>query len=411
MASIVKKTNSNRILFYVFILAVFVDAANGILQKKVGITTPIGIMYRGTLFYYLFLYLFKSKYKTLIGLLIFLVLICLFCWVAFYNAIVPKEIEYLIRYSYFFVFLNFFCLKRNCFDAESVYKHILIYGLLISTIIIFCYFTGFGIKSYGEGEYGWGEKGLFIATNDIGLTIICSLICSCIYQQLYRRNKWTLLCIVIISAGGILVGSRVCFGFIPFTLFLFALYKGKKTRNKFIVLLAGALIIYVVVYVGIQIYSMLDNYALAKLTKEGFESARTILTDEAKKHISNFDVLSMCIGEGAYNLHLIVGKGLGIDEERAVEADYYEIIGSYGYLLGGIVLLSYLKIAYNSVKHFFMRVCFESFEFAYLCLSFIVIAFFAGHAVTNMMATPILAYVASRLLQPQRKIVYTGQNE
>ena len=131
MASIVKKTNSNRILFYVFILAVFVDAANGILQKKVGITTPIGIMYRGTLFYYFFLYLFKSKYKTLIGLLIFLVLICLFCWVAFYNAIVPKEIEYLIRYSYFFVFLNFFCLKRNCFDAESVYKHILMYGLLI----------------------------------------------------------------------------------------------------------------------------------------------------------------------------------------------------------------------------------------------------------------------------------------
>lgn len=400
------KIKSDRILFFVFLLAVFIDAVNGVLQKKVGITTPIGIIYRGGVFIYLFPYLFRNKYKRQIVCFILFVLLCLLLWVVFYGSNPIKEAEWVIRYSYFFVFLNYFCLKRDSLSPEIVFKYILRYGLFISSIIILCYFTDSGIKSYGEGEYGWGEKGFFIATNDIGLTILCSLICSCIYYNAYCEKKGEeVLSLFIVALGGILVGSRVCFFFIPFTLLLFILYKARRTRNKLVVIIVVSLICYAAIYVGYEIYQMFDDYALARLTRESFENARTILTDEAKKHIANFDILGVLIGKGADNLHNVVGKGLGIDGERAVEADYYEIVGSYGYFLGGIIIFFYLKIAIRSFIYFYEIIQFRSFCIMYMFLSFILIAYFAGHAVTNMMATPILAYIGSLLLAPRRKYV------
>ena len=389
-----KEANSDRILFIVFILAVFIDAANGILQKKIGITTPIGVIFRGAVFFYFFLYLFKNRYRTHFYFLIIFIFMCLLLWSIFYSANLIREFQYLIRYAYFFVVLNYFSLHRDKYNLAIVYKYIMKYGFIISSIILICYFTGFGVKSYGEGEYGWGEKGLFIATNDIGLTILCTLVCSCIYQHLYCRKKWEITYIIVIALGGILVGSRVCFIFIPFTLLLFTLYKAKKTKNKIIVILSMSLTMCVVIYIAYQIYQMLDDYALAKLTQEGFENARTKLTDEAKRHISNFDALSVLIGEGVGNLHDNVGRGLGIDGEKFVEADYYEIVGSFGYLLGGMILFFYLLMAIQSIKYFLKRRNFESFEIMYMILSFIVIGYFAGHAATNMMATPVLAVSA-----------------
>lgn len=403
MNSIIKVSNTKVILILIFIIAVFVDAANGILQKKVGVMTPIGIIYRGTIYSYLFSYLLKNRYKTIIYIFSIFVLLSLLLWVVLYDASLFKEAEFLIRYSFFFVLLNFFYIKKRSLQPKYVYKIITQYGFLISSIIIICYITGFGISTYGEGEYGWGEKGLFIATNDIGLTILCSLICSCIYHNNYSSSKWTILFLPIIAVGGILIGSRVCFLFIPFTLFLYVLYKAKQTKNKLIVTISIALMVYLLVYVGILIYSMLDDYALSKLTKEGFENARSFLTDEAQKHISNFDALSFLIGKGANNLHSFVGARLGLGTERYVEADYYEIIGSFGYFLGGIIICYYLKIVLKSIKCFFAKRVFESFEIMYLTLSFIVIAFFAGHAATNMMAAPILA-VTSILLWKKSKI-------
>ena len=391
-----KFLNAERILFLVFTISVFIDAANGTLQKKFDISTPIGILYRGSLFLVLIRYLFYNKLRDLIFLFIFFLLICLLIWYSFYKANIAKEIESIIRYSYFFVFFNYFTKLRARLSSEIVYKYIFDYGLLISLIIIACFITGTGIKSYGAGEYGWGEKGLFIATNDIGLTILCSLICSCLYHHQYSYSLRTFLRVLIIAFGGILVGSRVCFVFIPLTLLIYILYMSKKSSNKVLFIIGIILLIYLAVFIGFQIYTLLDDYALAKFTKEGFENARSVLIDEAKIHISNFDVLSFFVGEGACNLHKVVGNGLGLDGERSVEADYYEIVGSYGFILGGIIVLFYLKIFLNSILLYIKKTCFETFIFMYFTVSFIVIAFFAGHAATNMMATPIFAYIVSQ---------------
>lgn len=382
-----------RLLFFLFIFSVVIDVINGYLQLQLGYMTPIGVIYRGGVFAYMIPSLLKNKIISVrLFLLVLLISFAFIVWVLIYNAHISTEVEFLIRYSYFFIVLNYFYVNKDSFPASKILNYVRFYGLLIALVIIFGYITGLGFNSYSEeGDYGWGSTGFFIATNDVGLTILCCLISACIYHSEVKSNIVSLAIIFVIAVGGILIGSRVCFLFIPFTLLLYAFYKAINSKKIYLILILVPLVLFAIVYIGIWVYNLLDDYALSRLTIESVENARTVLTDEAKKYIHNFDITSSLLGRGVGNLHEFVGRRIGYDGERSVEADYYEIVGSYGYFLGGIVLVSYILIVIKAIRCYFKNKSFESFGFMYMTISYIVIAFFAGHAVTNLMAAPVFA--------------------
>lgn len=390
-------------LFFLFPFSIVIDVINGYLQLQLGLITPIGVIYRGGLFAYMLHSFLKNKVgQSMFILVTGLVIFSLMLWMFFYGANIIKELEFVVRYAYFFAVLNYLYVYRMYYKEEFMLKYVRYYGLLIALVIILCYVTGLGFSSYGDGEYGWGTTGFFIANNDLGLTLVCCLIMSCVYYNLFPTSS-SLIGIMIIAVGGVLVGSRVCFVLVPLVL-LFQMYSAfMKTKYKFIVGVFIVCIIFVVVSISIIVYETFDDYALARLTVEGFENARTILTDEARHYIALFDPLTFFFGAGVQNLHMFVGQKLGIGVERYVEADYYEIVGSYGYLLGGILLYAYLRIVYLAFMYYLKNRNINTLFLFFICFFFVGAGLFAGHAATNMMATPVLAVSTMIVLNKREK--------
>ena len=393
------------ILCALFVVAVIVDALNGFFQLSVHIDSPIGVAYRGAIYVFLF-YSFICNLQISHQLIIFFFLtLLLSVWCLFYNASLFYELNFIIRFSYVFLLFTYFQIHWKNFTNEELYKYCTLYGSLISFVIVFSFVLGIGHSSYGD-DFGWGTTGLFIAQNDLALTIVCTLIMACMYYNKYNQTLLSLVRLFFIALGGILTGTRVCFIAIPITLAIQGCFIIRLKGHIVQKILLTLLLIIVLPIVGWLIYLALDSYALAKLTIESMGNARTYLVDYAKAHISTFDELSFFIGKGVGNLQHYVARGYSGFEYKMVEADLYEIIGAYGFFVGIIIISFYLYVAYISIVTFCQNRDKEYFFCALLLILYVVIGYFAGHAATNVMAAPIYAIVANRILTlDKRRIV------
>ena len=127
-------------------------------------------------------------------------------------------------------------------------------------------------------------------------------------------------------------------------------------------------------------------------------TARDFLIDGAKKHMSEVDGMTWFVGEGAYALFSSVAQVSGEGEgQRVVEADFYEIIGSYGYLLGGAIMFPFCFYALGAVNVWLRERNYLVFCMMVLLVSFIIVSFLAGHAIKNVMFAPVYGIAVSLL--------------
>lgn len=402
------KININR--FYLetlprilFLYSILVDCINGILQESYNIILPIAVIYRAIIILWLLPFIFKNirfwGNKLIISILI-IYCCALFLWPIISDTLILFEINYFVRILYFYVILLYFYYYRNEWDESKLVKMVVNYGCYVSIIIIFCFFSGLGYESYGE-NFGFGTKGFFIAGNDLGLTLLFTLGLG-IYSFLINRRLSSGMKLISIIIACFFIGSRAGW-FGSFLLIFFSMlycilkkdYTIKLSLDKriFILLLFVLLGGYLMGQVLDFIYS-LDSYVLDKISLEGIINARTSLIVSAQKIISDFGIISSFIGNGVYNLFRFNAELLGTNGDyRMIEADYYEIIGAFGYVLGGLILILYIVFFLKSFVTFMRCPIFKNYICCMLLMLFLGISYNAGHAITNTMLAPIYAVV------------------
>lgn len=410
--------NRNKLYYKVlpdilFIYLIIIDCINGILQSYLFVELPIATIARGVILLFTIGFIFKLEYgivKFLIVSILVLYLCSFMLWGILYEIDIYSEMYYFFKIIYLFSVVSYFMCCKNKFDLYYIIKMVSNYGFYISLVVVFGYFSGYGFNSYGD-DFGYGTKGFFIAGNDLSITILISfcmsLLCFCKKHDIFNVFK-----IVVILFACFFVGTRSgWFGsIIVFVLcFLYLLFVRDNTlkiSNRFRVymLLAFTLVmVFVFTYVFEFIYSM-DDYVLSRLSIEGISGARDSLIEASLNHIDNFDGISYFVGEGSSSLFYKVSRFILFDAKyRFVEADYYELIGSYGYLLGGFIVSFFLFFFLKSLflfireKSFFRLVLLISFS---LCLG---IGYLAGHVVTNTMLAPVFAVLIILLYTKDNK--------
>ena len=331
-------------------------------------------------------------------LITFLYIIALPLWGIFYNAHIITELDAFTRILYFLLLIIFFNYYGQYFPTLWIIRLTCNYGLCIAGLLIFSFVTGITNYSYGE-DYGFGVKSFFMAGNDLGLTMILSLIFNGL-ACFYSSTLFSLLRLVCVAIGCFLIGSRVgmigCISFVLFDLFYYFIHRSHSRKDQIKKLLLFMLLIITFFWKGItvvsNIYNSFDAYTLEKFTIEGMANARTVLTNAAVEHMERFDCIGLLIGHGASTLYQDVAHNVGADTtQRAVEADYYDIIGSYGYLLGGIIILFFVSFLIIAYKRFLKNKGFGYMSLFLLFLFFIIASLFAGHAIKNVMAASLYA--------------------
>lgn len=391
------------LLFYTSII---VDLINGYLQLKLNINTPIGQLFRLTIISFLIFFLLKKSLNKITKYAIIWVLLwfinCII-WVLSYSIYdisfsISIEINDMIRIVYTLLMIGFFIKYYDYYGTSSLLKIVQNYGALIALCIIFSFITGFGQYSYGE-NYGFGTKSWFIAGNDIGITMIFTLIASSV--NLFRSfSSYNLLSYLTIFIGSLLVGSRVCiFGAsytivstIIYFIFFFTPKKQDKIKYYISLILLLPLIIYGCIIFVSLIYSLLDNYALARLSIESIGSARDNLTLTTTKYIESLNGLSLLIGRGASECYNYIATHIGYDTPfKSTEADIYDLIGSYGFLFGLFTLLPFFHWTLKSIVKYLKNRTYINYNSCLICILFLAIGSLSGHCIRNNMVAPIYA--------------------
>lgn len=398
-------------IILIFPISIFVDLINGYTQLKLGFHTPIGQIFR-IIIIIILVYLVskkpKVKFLKFLFVWIFLYFIGFSTWIITTGIENQKftfssEINDALRIIYLFLLIIFF--KQYYYELKDYKVHNIItnYGIIISFFIIMSFFSGWGHNSYGE-EYGFGTKSWFKAGNDIGITLLFCLINSIFLFLIYRHPN-DLLKSFFISFGCILIGSRVAlFGFIIISVITLYIYIFKfKPHNiikyKLTLIFIIPCILILIILLGYYLYSIFDDYTLKRLTYEEVSSARTTLIEPAVKHIQKFNLLQNIFGQGASSLYANTAELLygDLNDERVIEADGYEIIGSYGFILGLLTLLPFYYWTFISILKYIKDKTILNIELMVICILFISIGFLSGHCLKNVMLAPIYAYFISNI--------------
>lgn len=413
-----KYLSFNRILYFLFPISIIVDFTNGFFQLKMGIHLPIGVLYRGFVLIILLCSLLKLKDKVWVIYLI--LLLTLFAisfeyWIMKNPIKVSVEIDNFIRIVYFLLMILFFKVNSHKIDSVTILNLITNYGFMIGCCIIFSFITGFGHHSYGE-NYGFGTKSFFKAGNDLGMTLLYSSVFASMnlfgkmsFTNLFKFISIVLACSLIGSRVG-MIGAIIVLGisFLYYVFYYNPISKKMKRIKYFSIITIIPFLCYSLYFIALTMYASFDDYTLKRLSLDSILSARDVLIDSAKDYINGLEGFSSIVGEGAYMLFQKMASimNLGIESGgKTVEADYYELIGSYGYLFGGLILFPFLYYALRSLIVFYNLKSIQSFWAVFIFCSFLYLGFSAGHAIKNTMVPPIYACSIVVLLQRKDRLL------
>lgn len=405
----------NLLLRLIFPISIIVDLINGFCHHRLGVSIPIGVLLRSIILFLLF-YSIKSIHHT-IGksylMIVFIVyIICLFSWVinAQINILtdisvdIGVELNVFVRILYVFLLIIYMC-GINDSLRKDIEILILNYGFFIGTCITISYITGFGQNSYGE-NYGFGTKSFFIAGNDIGITLLYSGIIASI--QTFSNFKYkTLIKYIIIIIGCVLIGSRVgmlgaglllCISLLYYIFYFHPQTSTAKLYKKLTVFFAIPIASYFVGVAVVELISIFDQYTIDRLSLDSILSARDNFIENAKEYISSLTGLSWLIGNGRGVYANIIASDLNKGLElKIAEADYFDIIGSFGFVLGWALLFPFIIFTLQSINQFIKHKNYYNFCIVFVTMSFVFIGYTAGHCIANVMVAPIYAYMISRV--------------
>ena len=381
------------IVWLIFTFSVFIDMYNGYCQHYMGASPFLPSFYKGGLLLLCIVgCLWKEWTPFLKGLLfgLFLYAMAFLYWIIFIPSFdFGDELGYFVKFFYPYFVLVFLFRCRKYIQEDEFIRLLTYYGIIAAASIILLFFLGLGVSSYGEidAPYGFGTKGFFTAGNDIGLTLLMT---NCLLCYLYvTGHKFRHLCeIILVTIASIMLGTMAGMGGVLLiwgVLVYFVLFVSKglfSRRQKFLLASVVGLILLYIIYSVVGIF-WVDDYMLQRFDILLAGDSRTGLKEAANQVFENFNGMQWLFGMGYSGFGKEVAQNRFLDGYRLTEMDFHDIVGYYGLLLGGSVLLFSFYVLYNAIKYYLKtKSAFFFWMIILLCL-FIGHGYLAGHAYTS----------------------------
>lgn len=391
--------------FICIFLAPFIDMLNGYIQNTLRMFSPIGLLFRGLLIIYTFPFIIKLR-KTFFGKLVIVVLVfylfALPLWLmAEEHLVIGEDLVYFIRIVFYYCIVSYFWYYRYEFNVKYLAGLGNKAALVSAISLLLCAFTGLGSATYSFGDIRAGTRGFFTAGNDVGLFMNICLVVTIV--NLIYFNKFRQFIIILITyAGNLVIASRVGIAgssliMLLFLIFLF--FNGlPKLRIKRLFISLTKLI-FILLIVGLVITTIRfiseDAYLLERFTSDSSTNPRESLMEAGKISIEKFSPLQFCIGRSATGSMSMISKTVGLFDgnNKAVEAELHDTISSYGFILGSLIIITYLVPFFYSLKIYLAQRTYPRFWNLIAVSLFWGIAIIAGHAFTNAMVFPLMCYI------------------
>ncbi len=397
----------NFALFLIFPFSVFIDMYNGYGVYLEQGSSLLALGYKGLLMIVCLVACFSGKSfakgQVYIFLLFFIFFFMEFLYWTIGNSYFNPGAEFklLLRFIYPYIILAFLFRFENYIENNSFIKLITYYPIIAAISMIFCLITGLGASNYAG--YTLGTKGFFGAGNDICLLLLMG---NCVLCYLYTETFHVkyLFAIMLVSLASIMLTSMAGMGgTIVVLIFLFfkiifarfrVISMGRKLLGFFVisVVIIGALTICINIVTK-------SNYLQHKVDALLEGNSRAGLEDAAVSTLSKYGILDWTLGCGLidFGSSVAIQTGqIGNDGIRVTEMDFHELLGAYGILVGGSVIMFSIYVFVISLKKFLKtRNNFSYWTVIALAL-FIGHSALAGHGYTSPQTS--LEYVAIAFL-------------
>lgn len=402
-----RKFNTVIFPYIVIYLAPFIDMFNGFIQNTLMLPSPVGLLFRGLIIIYTLQYVlnYRNSFFSVLSL-ISLILFCIALpiWMLVEPGFsISIDLTYFMRLLYYMCIVSYFWKFKGYFDLKYLATLMNNAAVISALSMLFCAITGLGTHTYEVMGVKLGTRGFFTAGNDVGLFMNICLIATIVNLNYYHTFRQILIIfitycsnLVIATRVGI-VGSSLIMSFFVGGLLLnklpnLRIKKGVLLGTK--VLLVGSLVCVIFALVS---FIQSSQYLLDRFTASDSANTRSLLISAANESILNLSDQEIVIGRGysgsMRSIALIIGKGINEDDYKATEAEFHDTISSYGYLLGGIILILYIIPVIYGIKLYFKKRNYITFWNATSLVLFIGVAYVAGHAFTNAMVFPPMCVI------------------
>lgn len=415
-----KLLNLQIVPFFILSFPVFVDLLNGFMQgaDSEG-DSMVGLLYRGGVLLFSLPFLKHYKYNRLLYSIIAVGGIVLSFHIIL-GGFTRNDFTQFVKIIYGFFLLSILLGHRNFKDKEVVCDCAIFYGLFAALSLIICKVLGVGYASYIEGTFGL--RGFFIATNDVGLTML--MMNALALYRFLDTGQWRYFVFSItISAGCALVGSMACY---MGTVMLYVAYilasiiakrrapqKNKSDRVRIgftvvVILLLGAYAVTTIINIIME-----DSYLSSKYEDVGATLAenggRASLINAGEQFIGARPFLENIVGSGdKFLLGVSTIGGYGSQQAKGVESDFWDLYGCYGIILVILIYWLPVKALFRSLRLLLKRREQVYYWTLVLTLIFLGHAFYGGHAFTSPLSASyyvITIYLLDEDMQARRREV------
>lgn len=282
--------------------------------------------------------------------------------------------------------------------------------------------TALGVGQETYGDWSYGSKGLFNAQNDIGLTLVLTLVAAVVLLVRTRRVLYLVMTVSIASAG-LLLGTRtgvlgppaVVLAFCLAALLnprLFSPLDGSRGWRSTAVLILPVLL---VLAVAVTIFSQSDktDYLMKRIETLSEQTPRSKLEAAGIERLKERGLVLTLVGEGGLAFKKHVAENLGYQREKIdqgamtsmgeskklpfpvhrVENDVIDILGFYGILQFAVIYGGLALVFFVALRRAVRDWSIENVGLLLILTLFLVHSSLAGHGVFSAQVGTVLAPV------------------
>lgn len=332
--------------------------------------------------------------------------ILFFTSVEVFVALIHKElVAFLYGLVFFskllFCFLTYNLLKDWVFKSplhyELLFRLTVIYGALLSLLLLASFLSGFHISNYGSK---FATRGLFASGNGIGITIGVASLLSLYYSYKTQKTTYYFLAFFMIVCTAI-IGTKTAFLFLLISSSFFIVLSVRKF--PIITLIVFSIFIIYILPTLLNLLSMVFENIIYKFNNIEdktalLASSRDVFIKNAfsKFNLDGFSSLRVIFGGGAYFSYESLLLPIEF-KRKLLENDLFELFFCYG-LIGSISYIVFLS--YNIIQTLFVKLYFLSFCLILISLHSIL----AGHVLFNGTSSIMLVFILLLIKPPDFKM-------
>jgi len=411
--------NSERVLYLTLLFPVIIDLLIGI-SMVLEIDLSIGKIYRGLLYLAGFFFLIK---KNRINFWVFFNVLWFIFFLMWFvlgeNFSFLREVTFYFKATYVFAIIELIRNTKMETKDKTLYLHLILktYAQIVSSCILFSFFTGIGLETYGKWVFG--TSSFFVAQNDIGVSQL--LVFSFLLFNKKRVNiGWVWLIVIFISL--ILLGTTTgMFGSIAvLSVYIFVKLILSKLTSTLGLVLRGFAVLFIggtIAISSVFLISYIKNseYYSKKYSKVLKEGVRSRLTDAGDAYFEKRGLLVNLFGEGFSNYTTNLGNDAPeIKNSKSnpkdwflVETDYYDFLGAFGIVLMLIFFSFHFYYLLLAAINFYSSKSIYSFSLLMIYIMAVGHGYMAGHVFYSPTVMGIMAIIITLVMLQTNKAKVT----